>query len=259
MFDYFISYAPVGVVNATCLLGLLFLGYIAAWFSSNYCSSLFSEDDRIHADSVLKITSGGFFFFLAFVIYTSWNSFINTRHLVLDEASTLATMIHEVNYLPKPAQSIFNQAVKNYVIAIRVDEWQSMRKGHLSPSATMALERLYTLKKKYRAAFNDHSVPLLNFTTQLDHLLVLRETRLDQLDSIVPDAMYHIIFTGIIGITLFAGFLSGKDDFMRLLGVLGLAMIFGLNLSLILNFYHIFSGGICISNAPFYQGPLANF
>lgn len=251
-----INILPPRIISFICISSLMLTTYVAAYFSTRFFEAFFSQDDRRKAaDSVIAVMGGGFTFLLSFVFYNCWNYSLQVRNFVVQEANTVAILIQQAKSLPKDSQTVLQGALKAYVVAVRTDEWHSMRHGKESPYATLALQQIFDVLPQSKMKNNTYLHGQL--ISQAYHLVELRRNRLSAVSSVIPHILFEGIVLGSFVLTAVAGFLRGVADPMRVLAFSTLAFLIGFNLSLVVNFYYAFSGGFAVANTPFYEGILA--
>lgn len=122
-----IDLIPFWWMQFICIGGLTLITLGAAYLSPRFISM---PDDREHNDrsnALIAILSGGFSVLLAFTIFNTWNVLLRAQDNVSQEANSLAIMMRNIDVFPEVSKNKITQAIRNYTVAVRVDEWKSMQ------------------------------------------------------------------------------------------------------------------------------------
>lgn len=143
MLRQLIDHTPFWWVVVIFICFLVFTTLSAAFISSRFFSLANDKDHFERSNSIIAILSGGFSVLLAFVIITAWNYLLKAQDNAAQEANSLAVMMRNIAVFPQEAQIKLSKAIRDYTVAVRVDEWKSMEAGKESPSAANAFIGLY--------------------------------------------------------------------------------------------------------------------
>lgn len=259
MLRQFIDLLPFWWVEFFFISFLILTTLCAVFISARFFSI---EDDKEHTErskAVIAILSGGFSVLLAFVILTAWNYLLKAQENASQEANSLAIMIRNVAVLPLQPQMNITQAIRNYTIAVRVDEWKSMAAGKESPKAAAALIGMYHSMQSFTPG---NLLERLYYSQALGNLNMvhkLRRDRINQLNSVIPSQLSTALILGAVFLTLVLGFLHGQSKFLDLIPILIFAVVLGFNLAIAFGLDFPFSGDITVRNNFFYHGVLNTF
>lgn len=259
MLRHLIDIIPFWWMEFACM-GSLTVVTLGAAYISPYFFSI--PNDKKHTDrsnTLIAILSGGISVLLAFIIFNTWNYLLKAQENASQEANSLAIMMRNITVFPEEPKIKLTQAIRNYTVAVRVDEWKTMHKGHESKVAAQAINELYamlqlfepktTLEKQY------YSQALLN----LNNILKVRRERLNQLNSVIPSRLSSALIFGSFILTMTLGLIRGRATFIDLIPTILFAVVLGFNLSIALSFDFPFTGDISVRNHFFYNGVLDSF
>lgn len=235
------------------------LSYAAAVISKQYLGHKVDNDYRMISNTLINILSASFSILLAFVIINTWNYRLQARASVAQEADYLSIILRESTVFPSEIKDKFIQSIKNYTIAVRVDEWKKMREGFESAQAWAALEALYKEVQSYQPITPHESIYYTQIVSHINALVAARRERLNQLESVIPKQLRQAIIVGSVLLVLILGAIRGESTFLNNMPVLLFSVVLGFNLALALSFDYPFSGDIIIDNHLLYSGILGQF
>ena len=259
MLRQFIDIIPFWWVEFIFISFLVLSTLAAAFFSARFFPI---ADDKEHIErskAVIAILSGGFSVLLAFVIITTWNYLLKAQENASQEANSLAIMMRNIAVLPMEPQKNIAQAIRDYTIAVRVDEWKSMEKGKESPKAAEALKQLYHSMQSFTPTNLLERLYYSQALSNVNMIHKLRRDRINQLNSVIPSQLSTALILGAIFLTLILGFLHGHSKFLDLIPILIFAVVLGFNLAIAFGLDFPFSGDITVRNNFFYHGVLNTF
>ncbi|KTC92164.1 DUF4239 domain-containing protein [Legionella cincinnatiensis] len=259
MLRQFIDLIPFWWVVCLCISFLVLTTLGAAFVSSRFFSIANDKDHLERSNSIIAILSGGFSVLLAFIIITAWNYLLKAQDNAAQEANSLAVMMRNIAVFPQENQIKLSEAIRNYTVAVRTDEWKSMERGKESPNAAKALKELYQNMQSFTPTAQ---LEKLYYTQALHHLNTvhkLRRDRVNQLNSVIPSRLSAALILGSIFLTLILGFIRGQSKFIDLIPIIVFAVVLGFNLAIAFSIDFPFSGDISVKNDFFYHGILNTF
>lgn len=259
MFREIINIIPFGILITLLMAMFIIISYLSAHFSDHF---FFHEKDNNHrqlSNSLMSILTGGFFVLLAFIIINTWNYLQDASNAASKEADYLAIIIRDIAVFPPETKSRIKEAVRNYTVAVRVDEWAAMKHGEENPEAWSALNNLYLEMQKYEPVSRKEFLYYKLVLNNINEVLLSRRERLNKVDSIIPKSLSYSIFWGSIVLAFILGIIRGKDSLIKLSPMLLFSALLGFNLALALSFDYPYSGDIAVSNKIFYTGVLKEF
>lgn len=259
MLRQLIDLIPFWWVVVLCISFLVFTTLGAAFISSRFFSIANDKDHFERSNSIIAILSGGFSVLLAFVIITAWNYLLRAQDNAAQEANSLAIMMRNIAVFPQENQIKLSEAIRNYTVAVRVDEWKSMEKGKESPTAAQALRELYQSMQSFTPATQLEKVYYSQALHNLNNIHKLRRDRINQLYSVIPSRLSGALIIGSIFLTLTLGFIRGQSQFIDLIPIIVVAVVLGFNLGIAFSLDFPFSGDISVKNNFFYHGILNTF
>lgn len=128
-----IDVIPFWWMEFICISVLTAITLSATFISHRFFSIPKDKEYIEQSDTVIAILSGGFSILLAFIIITTWNFLLKAQDNAAQEANSLAIMMSNIEVFPENPKIKVSEAIRNYTVAVRVDEWQSMQNGEESP------------------------------------------------------------------------------------------------------------------------------
>nr|HAT8715219.1 DUF4239 domain-containing protein [Legionella jordanis] len=208
-------------------------------------------------DSVLNILGSGYGIFLGFVIITLWNHYLNVQKIVYEEADAASALVRELEVFPAQDAQPLRQSIRDYLQAVRKNEWLTMRLGQESSQTWATTGKLYTTLQNFTPHNSKEEFYYRQLISHLDSMLKARRDRLIAAKSILNNELRTALILGAIVIVFLSSLLKSREGSLRIFSNLCLAMVLGFNLTLALNFNFPFSGAISVSDKPLYQGMLA--
>lgn len=259
MYREIINTVPFNLLILVLMISFMVLTYVVSRLS-NYWFLDEDVENHLHiANHFMGILTGGFFILLAFIIINTWNYEQEAHRAVAKEADCLAVILNDIKSFPPEHQEQIKQAVGNYVVSVRGEEWHMMREGNESLNARNNLEKIYAATRGFQPQSNQETLFYTSLITNTNCVLESRRNRLDKVDSIIPQQLRDSIVVGSIFFALILGVIRGKDNFINLIPTLLFSGLLGFNLAIALNLDYPFSGNIAVNNSLFYQGALGEF
>lgn len=226
-----------------------------SWIASVIARSIKTSPPTEYLLNLLNIASGGLFILIIFVTLNVWQYCQTATQHTIIEAAALTNMLTAANHFDNPASPKLIPAIKNYIIAVRTNEWNAMRDGHMSEAAFKKLLYLNQLILNLNPPNTDNnSLFYSQLLNNLEIATTCRYQRLDTLNSVVPYGLRRAIVMGCLFIVVLLGALSDKRS---LLPVIVFDIILAFNLSLALIMDYPFSGeDTSVTNRAFYSGAL---
>lgn len=244
-----------------CLsMGLLALITLGGTCISPYLFSM--PDDSEHterANSLIAILSGGFSVLLAFIIFNNWNVLLKAQDSAAQEANSLAIMMRNIAVFPADPKMRISLAIRNYTVAVRVDEWETMQKGRESTKAAQAISELYSTLQSYAPTSTMEQIYYSQALLSLNTVLKMRRDRLNLVSSVMPEQLSSALIISSLVLALALGLIRGRSRVLDKIPVTVFAIVLGFNLAIALNFDFPFSGDISVKNSFFYHGVLNSF
>ena len=241
------------------ILCFMLLSYFAAQISVFFFTPPVSKEHRDLSNTLISILSGGFSILLAFVIINTWNYFLSARNVASKEANYLAIIARDSFVLPPEVRDSFIEGVREYVVAVRVDEWKTMRDGLASLKAWDALANLYMIIQNYHPKTKQQDYFYSQILRNTNALLEARRERLNDLQSVIPEPLKQALLVGSLFLAVILGGIRGEGGLLAIAPVLLFSGILGFNIGVALSFDYPFSGDVAVSKEFFYSGGLKRF
>lgn len=259
MLRQLIDHTPFWWVVVIFICFLVFTTLSAAFISSRFFSLANDKDHFERSNSIIAILSGGFSVLLAFVIITAWNYLLKAQDNAAQEANSLAVMMRNIAVFPQEAQIKLSKAIRDYTVAVRVDEWKSMEAGKESPSAANAFIGLYKSMQSFTPKTQLEKLYYSQALHNLNSIHKLRRDRMNQLHSVIPSRLSGALIIGSFVLTLTLGFIRGSSKFIDVIPIIVVAVVLGFNLGIAFSLDFPFSGDISVKNDFFCHGVLNTF
>jgi hypothetical protein len=253
------DYVPFFWKELICIGSLTCIALIASFISSRFFPK--SQDNKLDEgfNSVIGILSSGFSILLVFIIITNWGAFLRAQEKAIQEASFLGIMTNNIAVFPDEAYVKLKEAIHNYTVAVRIDEWQSMSRGKESQHASRALRHLNNALHSFEPTTRLERLYYGHVLSNLNNIQKLRRARIGQLSSVIPRQFGLALILGSIGLAFILGLIRSESKLINLIPAILFVMILGFNLAIAFSLDFPFSGDISISNKYFYQGVLNTF
>ncbi|WP_051555200.1 DUF4239 domain-containing protein [Legionella fairfieldensis] len=254
-----IDMVPLRWLVCLSMIFFMIITYLSTRISTRFFSTPVDADHRQLANTLITILSGGFSILLAFVIINTWNYLMLASSATSKEADYLASIIRNIRVFPLDARTEIMAATRNYTVTVRVNEWDTMRKGKQSQKAWDSLETLFAVIQAYQPKTDQEKIYYTQVVANVNGVLQSRRERLNELDSIIPHPLRGALVIGSIMLAIILGGIRGEREFLHITPALLFAAVLGFNLALALGFDYPFSGDVSVSNKLFYSGALRQF
>ncbi len=258
MIRQLINILPFWSLILLSMLAFTILGYFVAWISTFFYSQPINKDHRHLSNILIGILSGGFSILLAFTIITTWNYQLQARLTTSREADNISVLIHDVAAFPQEIRDKLMEIIRQYTVAVRIDEWKAMKNGKESTKAWNALNDLYASIIAYQPKSDHEKVFYQQLVNGINELLKSRRERLNGIYSIIPESLRESLIFGSIILVIILGIVRGEVTLFFLSPFLFFSIFLGFNLALALSFDYPFSGDIAVTNNQYYSGVLGN-
>lgn len=259
MLRQLIDITPFWWMQFICIALLTSITLGAAYISPRFFSLPYDKDHNDRSNALIAILSGGISILLAFIIFNTWNVLLKAQDNASQEANSLAIMMRNIAVFPETPKMQISQAIRNYTVAVRVDEWASMQKGYESMKAANAINELYRVLQSYEPITTFEQIYYSQALLNLNTVLKIRRERLNQLNSVIPSRLSTSLIVGSIILALVLGLIRGRTKFLDQIGIALFAVVLGFNIAIALSFDFPFSGEISVKNRFFYAGVLNSF
>ncbi len=188
---------------------------------------------------------------LAFVVVNLYSGYVSAADHVSAEASSLRTLVRDVQAFPRAERARINQAVTAYVIEVRDREFPMLRMGHEDIEARRRLTTLYRTIQSYSPATESQSAFYQSATDQLETITTDRQQRVEAAETSIPGPLLALmIITGLVTLatTVLIKTHSNGVDLVLLASV---AVIVGAGMFTAVILEYPFSGSIAVSSGPF--------
>lgn len=239
---------------------LLFLSAILGSYIANHLLRADIKEHSRSMNNILSIMGSGYSVFLGFAIIALWNYYLNVGNIVYQEADELSLISRNLNVFPEKDRVVLDEALRQYVLSVRKNEWESMRMGKESQLAWDNLHKFFSAFQQFSPSSSPKQQFFYNQAIRhLDEVLKYRRNRLLAIHSILRQELRLALVLGAVVILFLAGLLKADGSGLHLLANSCLAIIISFNLTIALHFDYPFSGGVSVSNAAFYHGALARY
>jgi hypothetical protein len=211
-----------------------------------FLAKYFTGDDYFFG---ILVTSSSVLF--AFTIIILWQTLNVAKSTVEDEANALSKMQMNSATFPIEEKKKIKNAVHIYVSTVVQEEWPLMRQGYSSPSATVALEKVYAAIESYRPTGQLDQLFYREVLESFNVVYRARHARLEKLESVIPSSLYSIILFSMFLLLLTGALLSTKEKTSHVTLLVIVSTLIGLNFALITAFNYPFAGEISVSDEPF--------
>ena len=189
---------------------------------------------------------------LAFVVIAVWSEFERTERDSYAEAERFYNLHRNSYNFPEETGNKIRQALVDYAIEVRDDDWPLMEMGlRGSPSAAAAFDRLSLAVGQTKP---DNLALLPSVTHAIDLMQQIADYRLELLSDVgghVTPAIWGVLLLGAIVTLGYPAFFAAKNVAAQILMTGGLAAIIGATLFLTVSLNYPFSGSERLTPKPF--------
>jgi len=195
---------------------------------------------------------------LAFVIAAVLDEMGDAEAAVASEATTIAELVRANDAMPIRDRRPLDEAVENYVRAVAIHEWKTMKDGNASAQATAALEGMYTEYRQVRPRGSAQTEYYRRALGDLHDVASKRRERLNIAAADLPTMLRVLVVVGLILLLVleYRPHLSPLASLV-FMGTLALVVTSAFLLTVVLNYP--FAGQVSVSNQPLKQDNLARF
>lgn len=246
--------------SAMFILGSICIFLFASLILYFIIRTLFPSLVQQHHNVFISVTSTSYGFLLGFIIVVIvilWQTYNQARIAANSEANHLISMIRDSASFPDDVHNNIVSTVREYAQNVRVDEWQAMRWGHSSPKVDDSVTKLFQILQAYSPQTANQSTYYHELINNFNVVLENRRLRLNDISSMLPDSLRIAIIVGAFVIIFFLVILETENKTVHLITLILISIIIGLNMGIAFSLDYPFSGEMAVSNAAFFQGPLA--
>lgn len=195
-------------------------------------------------------------FLFSFSIMLLWQTYISAKNVVLEESRSLAKIVFNSNTFTPSERDTVHQAIQNYIKVVINKEWHTMNKGYPSEEARQAFISIGTALEAAKSD-QDKNIFYQETVNDFGKAFEARIVRIAQLDSIIPNALYYMIFI-ILLITLTTLSLQRKSTYSQVILLLLTSTVLGLSFSVLTAFDFPFAGTISVGPEPYTHAMLVS-
>ena len=153
---------------------------------------------------------------IAFVVYATWHSLMETTTIIEQEANHLLDLYYEASAFPDPVKKDIEAAIRDYVIKVTQEEWESMSEGKRSYDAAKIFGRLNKIFISIDASNMPNCYVLQESLANLNKVGEYRRLRLLKSRQNIPDIIWTVLIlcsTVMIFFTFFFGTKNVRRQF----------------------------------------------
>jgi hypothetical protein len=219
-------------------------------------NSVVNEENREVASKLIGVLMAMFGLLLAFVVVSMNQRLQEADANVQVEAVHLSNMYRDSRLFEPIYAEAIKDAIRGYVETLVGEEKEAMAQGEMSPRSSEDLDRLFEVVQSYTPETKVQEVFYGEAVGSLNQLNLARRTRRDDVQTSLPHVLLFLILTGAAVLITFLSLFSTNDSWSQTAMVTAVALIVGVNLFLIIQFDHPFSGEVSVSLDPFTEGTL---
>jgi hypothetical protein len=197
------------------------------------------------ASSIYSTTVSIFGIMLAFVVVLLWQQYHRAADNALKEGKEALQLYRDLNVYPDKRESApAVKALMEFVKSVIDEEYPAMGQMRTSPNTEQALHNLSVSLARIQPKNSQEQLLFSKVLRNLDNLANLRDTRLMDMDSSLPDILWAAILIGGAVTITFSNFLGGKKFWMHAFFTTLLVIIIGTIVFLIIELDYPFMGVI---------------
>ena len=229
------------LINATFVAFSLMIAAII-----KYC---FPYETRIShhdvASSIYSTTVSIFGIMLAFVVVLLWQQYNRAADNALKEGKEALQVYRDLRVYPNKGEAAPTvKALMEFVKSLIDEEYPAMGQMRTSPNTDQALHNLSVSLARIQPKNSQEQLLFSKVLRNLDNLANLRDTRLMDMDSSLPDILWAAILIGGAVTITFSNFLGGEKFWMHAFFTTLLVIIIGTIVFLIIELDYPFVGVI---------------
>lgn len=243
-------------------IGVLVIGGITALtaaahrFFRRRFNSVANEENREVASKLVGILMAMFGLLLAFVVVSMNQRLQEADSNVQLEAVHLSNMYRDSRVFEPLYAEAMKDAIHDYIDTVIGEERVAMTEGQMSPGSSDDLDRLFDLVQSYTPETKVQEVFYGDVVGTLNELNLARRIRRVDVQTSLPPVLLFLILAGASVLIVFLALFSTNDSWSQTAMVTAVAGIVAINLFLIIQFDHPFSGEVAVSLDPFTEGSL---
>jgi hypothetical protein len=188
---------------------------------------------------------------VAFVVYATWNEYIDADRNTGLEASELSDLLLNSLAFGEPMKSEIKIAVKNYSLAVVNDEWRMLSHGEMSSKATGEFHNLWGIYTSADVSLLKNEPAYRESLRHLNDLSEYRRIRLFQSNDDIPWVIWLVLWFGAVVSVIYTFFFGTKKMLPQFLMTAALTITNTMVLYLIYILDNPFRGSIKIQPIAF--------
>jgi hypothetical protein len=219
----------------------------------------FAEKDHKFLSLLLGIVSASYGFILGFIIISLWEILVQSKIIVVQEASHLGLLTQDSFAFPLAIQNELLHGIGQYIKHVINDEWVKMSLGLSSSLVQDDLNNLYHTIQSYIPKNAAENWFYNDVIAHLNGIGENRTLRLNQIDSMLISPIRFVMIFGLILISFFFSLYKAKNEAIHLISILVVTSIFAFNVGLALALDYPFADNNLITTQPYTEGILSRF
>jgi uncharacterized protein DUF4239 len=183
---------------------------------------------------------------IAFVVVILWQNYNKAMDSAIKEGTEALELYRDLSLYsnPKQADSALKSLV-NFAKLVIEDEYPAMAKMKMSPTTEHAMNNLRNDIHNINPQKRQEQVLYANILNDLENLSKLRDDRLSEMESSLPDIVWAALIIGAFVGILFSTLLGSERFWLHALLVSMLAIILATAFYLIIELDYPFMGELC--------------
>jgi hypothetical protein len=188
---------------------------------------------------------------IAFVVYATWNSLKETNVIIEQEANHLLDLYYEASAFPDTVRNQIETSIKDYVMIVTKEEWESMADGKRNMKAANTFGKLNKIFLILEISKMPDNSVLNESLNNLNKIGEFRRLRLLKSRENIPEIIWIVLIICSLIMVVFTFFFGAKNLKHQYLMTAILIFVSVLVLYLIYVLDHPFIGLYRISTDPF--------
>jgi Protein of unknown function (DUF4239) len=183
---------------------------------------------------------------LGFAVIVVWEKFRDADTAVTEEAGAIVAVYRLAGGMEASAGAAVRDKLTAYAKSAIVDDWRAMARGHMSSSATHALNDLYSAVISGASGDKANSPVMTEIFYQLDQITQARRARAVLAGGVVPGVVWLVLSLGALFTIAFTFFFGTRNARAQVLmtGLLSALILMGL--LVIVSIDHPFTGSVSV-------------
>ncbi len=148
---------------------------------------------------------------IAFVVYATWNSLRETNTIIVQESNHLLDLYYDASAFPDPIRKDIETAIRDYVMKVTKEEWESLSEGKRNLEAAKIFGKLKKIFMSIDSSLLPNNNVLAESLKNLNEAGEYRRLRLLKSREHIPDIIWMVLIICSVVLIFFTFFFGAKN------------------------------------------------